>query len=162
MTAREFITFLEGHIKLNPSDDSVTIGVDEGGKVTGLGFGSDGMVVTHDYRPEHSNRSKWEYFQSIIQLAGFDVLAHYELANGYYPRSYTSAVLENPWWLVKTQYGLIEIGWRKRVISISWDFTKCIVTSDEVTRGEDHVHAYSNLKAAEYLQALRTHMEAQS
>ncbi len=46
--------------------------------------------------------------------------------------------------------------WRKRVISINWEATtiRTIVTDDEVTKGEDHVHAYGTLKAVEYLTTL--------
>jgi len=60
-----------------------------------------------------------------------------------------------PWWLVKTHLGLIEIGWRKRVISINWSDTKVktIVTTDNVTKDENGVHAYSVEDAVKYLKA---------
>lgn len=67
----------------------------------------------------------------------------------------------DPWWLIKTPFGLIEIGWRKRVISIDWSDTaaRVVVTSDEVTKDRTSVHAWSEEKALEYLKALRVALE---
>ena len=52
-----------------------------------------------------------------------------------------------------TQAGPVVIGWRKRVISVSWTDTavRKVVTDDDTTKGEDHVHAYSYGKAVSYL-----------
>jgi hypothetical protein len=58
-----------------------------------------------------------------------------------------------PWWLVRVPNGLIEIGWRKRVISIDWTETdvRSLVTSDDVTKSETKVHAWSMENALTYL-----------
>jgi hypothetical protein len=63
----------------------------------------------------------------------------------------------HPWWFVRTHPGWIEIGWRKRVISIDWSDTpiRGIVTQDDLTKSQIMVHAYSMEKALEYLTTLR-------
>jgi len=100
---------------------------------------------------------KEELARSIFISAGFEVQKMWELANGYWPRSYLKEREKSPWWLVKTEIGLIIIGWRKRVISIDWSDTKvrAIVTEDYVTKDEAYVHAWSVDKAVSYLKALR-------
>ncbi len=62
----------------------------------------------------------------------------------------------HPWWFVKTPRGWIMIGWRKRVMEIDWKDTdiRHVVTEEQLTKGEDHVHAYSEAKAIEYLTTL--------
>lgn len=88
---------------------------------------------------------------SIFSLAEIPVSRIWELKNQYHSESPDS------WWLVKTDLGLIQIGWRKRVISIDWSEINfaCKVTNDDVTIGDDHVHAYSYAKAVEYLTELK-------
>lgn len=65
---------------------------------------------------------------------------------------------DRPAWLVKTRYGLMEIGWRKRVIQIDWRDTNLrrVVTADDVTKTDTCVHAWSVEKAVEYLRVLAT------
>jgi len=93
---------------------------------------------------------------SIFCLAGVDTFNMWELPNQYWPESYTKIRAENPWWLVKTNKGLIKIGWRKRVISIDWSDTGIakIVTEEDVTKNNSMVHAWSYTKAIEYLRDL--------
>ncbi len=88
---------------------------------------------------------------SLFSLSEIPVLGIWELKNQYHLSSTES------WWLVKTHIGLIEIGWRKRVISIDWSDSKfsCTVTNDDVTIGSFHVHAWSYAKAIEYLTELK-------
>lgn len=97
---------------------------------------------------------------SLFTLAGIPVLAIRPLPDGYgYPPE-DPRYFETPpravWWFVKTPAGWIEIGWRKRVISIDWQDTsaRLIVTKDETTKSETGVHAWSIAKALEYLTAL--------
>lgn len=96
---------------------------------------------------------------SLFTLAGFKVEGNYELMNEYWPRvpAYFNLIVSNPWWLVKTEYGMIKIGCRKKVISIDWNDTKhhVIVTEDDVTKDGYYVHAWSMSKALEYLTALK-------
>lgn len=93
----------------------------------------------------------------VMRLAGLAVVHVWELTNQYWPENHDYDDVRTPWWLVMTDVGLIQIGRRKRVLSISWKATtvRGVVTDDAVTRGDDHVHAYTLLKAVEYLQRLR-------
>ncbi len=79
------------------------------------------------------------------------------LENQYHNPTLTgNKVYYHPWWFVKTPRGWIMIGWRKRVIEIEWKETdiRHVVTEDQVTKGEDHVHAYSEEDAIKYLKEL--------
>jgi hypothetical protein len=98
-----------------------------------------------------------EEVTSILTLAGLKPERMWELANGYWPLAPAYDDVRSPWWLAQTSIGLIRIGSRKRVISIEWDACKVrgIVTTDDVTKGETMVHAWSASKAIEYLQRLR-------
>ena len=99
---------------------------------------------------------KKDVVTSLFTLAGFKILNMWELKNKYWPDSYPDMILQNPWWLVKTEYGLIEIGPRKRVINIDWSDTSIrkVITEDDVTKSETMVHAYGLSKALEYLAKL--------
>ena len=61
------------------------------------------------------------------------------------------------WLLVTTRVGVIEVGWRKRVIVIDWsasDVTKTaaeLFAGEDVTKGDRMIHAWSYEKATEYL-----------
>jgi hypothetical protein len=105
---------------------------------------------------------KKETVQSLFQLANIEVLGMWELMNQYWPRSYHELVIENPWWLVKTKAGLIEIGNRKRVMSISWEDTNIrkVLTSDDTTKSETYIHAWTDEKALEYLKTLGVEISA--
>lgn len=94
--------------------------------------------------------------ESIFQLAGIEIKKTWEIVNKYWPNTPTYDAVRTPWWLVKTNKGIIEIGWRKRVISIDWSDTdiSCMVTEDDVTKDFDVVHAYSAEKAISYLKTL--------
>ncbi len=104
---------------------------------------------------------KREEVKSIFTLSGFEVLAMKELIDGYGYKSddprFFGSYPRTVWWFVKTSFGWIEIGWRKRVIAIDWTDTgiKAAVTEDDVTKDEFKVHAYSFTKAVEYLAKLK-------
>jgi len=102
---------------------------------------------------------KLETAKSLLTLAQIPILGVWELPNGYWPRAENYAKLreENPWWLIKTPYGNLVIGWRKRVIQIDWsDFKfRGKVTKDDTTSEDSFVHAWSEIKAAEYITNLK-------
>ena len=104
--------------------------------------------------------------KSIFNIVGLKVLKIWRLPNQYYTFSESESdddIRKNsvyrerrPWWLVKTQFGLIEVGPRKRVFSIDWSDTGIKVTMTKaiekgITNGETFVHAYSLVEAAEFL-----------
>jgi hypothetical protein len=111
-----------------------------------------------------------EQATAVFVLADIPVLKMWELPNGYWPRPsldveghelndalrYHRLREASPWWLVRTPFGLVEIGPRKRVIAIDWSDTpvRAEVTADDVTKGTTHVHAWSTEDAVRYLKAL--------
>lgn len=101
--------------------------------------------------------------RAIFLLSGIEIISVFELANGYWPDvpNYAELRRESPWWLVRTAAGLVQIGWRKRVISVDWSDTcvRQVVTPDDVTKEDTMVHAYSYGKAVEYLTTFRRSME---
>lgn len=104
---------------------------------------------------------KKEHAVALFEMAGFDVKSVHELPNGYWPPAYVEARAASPWWLLETQYGLVKIGWRKRVISIDWEPTgfsdqeSAVPRGDQTTATEHLVHAWTYPKALEYLTTLR-------
>lgn len=97
-----------------------------------------------------------EQAKALFLLAGFNVTRLHRLENKYWPDAYVEQRQKSPWWLAITEFGPIEIGWRKRVISISWEDTpaRVEVTQDDVTKTDTLVHAWSYVKALEYLTTL--------
>lgn len=98
---------------------------------------------------------KEEIARGLFAIAGIEIESIFKLANEYWPEhpDYEEIRRKNPWWLIKTRYGLIKIGWRKRVIKIDWSDTKLekIITADDVTKDKSRVHAWTYTKALEYL-----------
>lgn len=100
---------------------------------------------------------KLEQVKGLFAIAGIKVLATKALCDGYGYQPDDDRFLKEPmrtvWWFVKTPSGWVEIGWRKRVISINWSDTpiRKIVTEDDVTKGEDYAHAWEMGDALKYL-----------
>lgn len=117
--------------------------------------------------------------ESFFRLAAIPVVRIWELPNGYQrppsamivsgpDREQLHSMAEwgyracaSPWWLVKTSVGCIELGWRKRVMNIDWSDTpiRKVITEDDTTKSETMVHAWTTLKAMEYLTALAREVE---
>lgn len=111
-----------------------------------------------------------EKMRALFLLAGLEIEQSWQLANEYWPdcEDYADIRRDSPWWLVKTEYGMIKIGWRKRVINIDWSDTEykageskfwddrdiAVLTKDEVTKSTAYVHAWGYAKAVEYLTTL--------
>ena len=76
------------------------------------------------------------------------------------PNQYHSGIYDTPWFIVATKWGPIKIGWRKRVISISWAGSQINHNGDitfkeeKVTTDRTLVHAWGEDKAVEYLRTL--------
>lgn len=90
----------------------------------------------------------------------FDQNLIVEIANCY------GGGFSDPWVLLKTEFGVIRMGWRKRVIAIHWELCEPLVsgeqvTEDDVTKGSGNIHAWSYMKAAEYLASLHALMKAE-
>lgn len=102
--------------------------------------------------PEEQDRAK---AQKENLLALFDSPIYVEeIPNGYCS---DGCCRHLPWFIVTTKHGRVTVGWRKRVINIDWstlDKRQCADTlfpNENVTKGEDSIHAYGYEKAKEYL-----------
>lgn len=95
---------------------------------------------------------------ALFLLAGIEVKGFEELPNAYWPNveHYAELRRSSPWFLAFTTFGPVKIGWRKRVLSISWERTevRAVVTGDDVTKDETMVHAWGYPTAITYLHAL--------
>lgn len=98
-----------------------------------------------------------EEVKALFLLSGIEILKVWKVDNRYWPEVYVKERLGSPWWLVKTKFGCVEIGWRKRVIHIDWSDTEIRkeITEDDVTKSEILVHAWGYAKAIEYLTNLK-------
>jgi hypothetical protein len=96
--------------------------------------------------------------KALFLLADIPLLKYYRIENEYWLPGSKEA-LASPWWLVKfdNAFGLIKIGWRKRVIVIDWSDTQIPIpdlTDDDVTKESMMIHAWGYAKALTYLQHL--------
>lgn len=99
---------------------------------------------------------------ALLTLSGFPILGFKQIENQYWPDApaYAEVIASSPWFVLDTEWGPVTIGWRKRVLSISWAKTNYRlldindVTSDETTKDHDMVHAWSYGDAVKYLEAL--------
>ena len=110
---------------------------------------------------------KEELVKAIFLLAGIDVEKFYKIENKY------DKDPDWPWWLAKTYWGLIEIGWRKRVISIDWsdtdlrikkdairayEFHMLPLTTHQTDQGDTYIHAWNYGNAINYLAEFKRRM----
>lgn len=112
-----------------------------------------------------------EQARALFVLSGFEIQSLYKLNNEYCPCD--DCLKFRPWWLAKTEFGLIKIGWRKRVINIDWSDTPYrsgqskfwddrdipVLTNDDVTKWESGVHAWGYGKAVDYLGTLKLRLQ---
>lgn len=100
--------------------------------------------------------SEWEdskelrdKFLSLFKIAGIDINKTWDIRNGY-------SGSKPDWLLVHTPYGLMTIGWRKRVIEIEWSGTHMeYIVKDDVTKDKYMCHAWGYPKAVEYMTDLK-------
>jgi len=68
------------------------------------------------------------------------------------------AAIVLPWFMVETDKGRIQVGWRKRVMEIDWSRTQIDIqgkdVDDSVTHGPSFVHCWTDEKAVEALRAI--------
>ncbi len=105
-----------------------------------------------------------EQVKGLFIASGFEIKKMYRLVNKYWPDNehYQELRVNNPWFLVKTQFGFIEVGPRKRVIHLDWSETvyegELPATEGEewITSGSTYVHSYSVDKLLINLMKLKT------
>lgn len=100
----------------------------------------------------------------IMEYVYEDGLTFEILPNGYCSQP---CCAHKPWFLCHTPDGDIEIGWRKRVISIEWKenfkpFDMSIFDSENVTKWKRGIHAWGNDKAYEYIKKVKEFVNPKS
>ena len=97
-------------------------------------------------------RNELKYFQEIFAAAGFNKTEFTPIPNQYCPCEHCA-----PWFDVKTELGVIRIGWRKRVINIecNWNDLKQLFPNEDVTKEKNYIHAWGKEKAIEYLTKIK-------
>ena len=108
-------------------------------------------VVSFEHKDKKKNElEEKEKLLGIFMFADIKVLDHWDIKNGY-----SGDVFD--WLLVKTEYGLIQLGWRHRVIAIDWSDTGIeYLIDDDVTKDEHSCHAWSYEDAIKYLKGLKS------
>lgn len=100
---------------------------------------------------EHLQQEEERRFREIFVVAGFQTVTMTSRPNEYCPCDHCAS-----WFDVNTEFGVITIGWRKRVINIDWKWVtgknpKGLFASEDVTNGDFYIHAWGWDKAQEYL-----------
>jgi hypothetical protein len=96
-----------------------------------------------------------KHFKEILERSEIPYSKMTMIPNRYHPNP--DPTYYAPWFLVETPKGRIQIGWRKRVISIDWSESgwtakgSDVVENPDVTHWEQGVHAYGADKAVEAL-----------
>lgn len=110
-------------------------------------------TAAHHVCQRNARADKYHHFFSlVIELAGFKAL---ETTIRPTANRYGSEDYHGPWFEVKTEFGTIVIGWRKRVIAIDWSATgrDLLHLFDDITgtKGERDIHAWTYAEAIDYL-----------
>lgn len=100
------------------------------------------------------SRDSRAFFGKMVLEAGFKDPLMNEI-----PNEYCKCERCMPWSLLNTLAGDIKVGWRKRVLSISWEGTGIylpdLFKDEDVTKNGYHVHAWGYGKGVLYLTKLR-------
>lgn len=95
--------------------------------------------------------------RKVFEDAGLIPIYMREIQNQYWS---PGTAPHDPWFLVTTFFGIIKIGWRKRVINIDYADTEVADPADKLFPNEDVtkdgclIHAWSYEKATEYVRLL--------
>lgn len=111
---------------------------------------SDREVYLSSKLKDHRERSKKlkKELLGCFEMASVDVQQSWDIKNGY-------GTGDVDWLLVKTDFGLVSIGWRKRVIEIDWsDIGFAFEIDEDVTKGSHFCHAWGYPKAVEAIKKL--------
>jgi len=100
---------------------------------------------------EHLKESYQEKFKDLFEKAGFESVSLQAIHNEYCQCDSCA-----PWFNVESKFGVIKIGWRKRVINIDWSGLQIrdissLFEKENVSKGRTFIHAWDLDKAEEYL-----------
>lgn len=108
---------------------------------------------------EFLNQNDLKKFKNCFTKAGFEDFVLISIPNEYC-HDIKNCTICSSWFNVETKWGVIKIGWRKRVINIDWSHIEKvngneIFKDQETTTGEYMVHAWGYEKCIEYLEKLK-------
>jgi len=102
-----------------------------------------------------------DQFKKVFKDAGLTPVFAEEVQNQYLGEC--AQGLKEPWFVITSEIGHITIGWRKRVINIKW--SECLIKSgvdifkhEDVTVGQNYIHAWSYADATRYLKTLKENL----
>ncbi|MFA5934059.1 MAG: hypothetical protein WC795_02450 [Candidatus Paceibacterota bacterium] len=124
--------------------------------------GDEGLFNVFTYLHRDCNRHdlavpEEEKFRDLFTKSSFKQIEMLMI-----PNQYCGCEKCGPWFKVKTEFGTIKIGWRKRVINIDWkemptgiftpdDDMNSLFKSENVTKDDDCIHAWGWENAQDYL-----------
>lgn len=119
-------------------------------------YGIERFEGNTSVRPADNRALDLTKLHALFLLADIPILQIAMVPNGYLPEDYYARRRAHPWFEVSTYMGVITLGWRKRVLEISWKNIPVddIITQDNVDKGHRFVHALSYGAAAMYLEEL--------
>jgi len=109
-----------------------------------------------NFDPKVKEQSAKDKREIISLFSGREIFVE-ETKNDYVLEMYSK---HYPWFIVTTSKGRIKIGWRKRVLNISWDEStidrtaKELFPDEDVTKFDKTIHAWGYDKAKEYIDVL--------
>lgn len=94
-----------------------------------------------------------EAYQGVFKKAEWGEVVFKAIPNQYWKDG-----LEEPWFLVDTTLGVLQVGRRKRVYELRWEKTELDATGlfeqENTTKGPDMIHAWNEEDLVRYLTAL--------
>ena len=108
---------------------------------------------------EFLNQNDLKEFKNCFTKAGFEDFVLIPIPNEYC-HDIKNCTICSSWFNVETKWGIIKIGWRKRVINIDWSHIgrvdgKALFEDQETTVDKHMVHAWGYEKCIEYLEKLK-------
>lgn len=97
------------------------------------------------------------FFEEALAKAGYKDYLMANTANEYHGHGGCEHCLS--WFLVKMPFGQLKMGWRKRVVELTW--VDCVMrhqpdfSNEDVTQGHRMIHAWGMEKLVEYLKAIK-------
>jgi len=105
----------------------------------------------------HLDSKEKEGFMKIFNDAGFQQYDLQPISNEYEGCHDPDCTKCASWFIVITEVGIFKIGWRKRVIDITWPEKKKLLhlfMDQNTTKNDSGIHAWSWEKATEYLKKI--------
>jgi len=113
-------------------------------------------IMTETMRLDPEEQKIQEEERELLLKCFDDTILTEKIPNGYCSRWCCTM---RPWYKVTTRKGRITLGWRKRVIEISWEpevgsKADDLFPAEDVTKSDRLIHAWGYEKAKQYISRL--------